>query len=321
MIFRRGSLKSAVIGLAVIGASFLGFTGCGGEFEQKSELKKYRVLGIRADRPEPEADARVTLRVVDFVPESVGQKIAFAQPPTYAWRACLLPLGSQAAFACADPRFEVPLSSTGPEAVLDLGPGGLDLSRLLAATELAGQRLPDLVPIQLTVLSGHESIGTVETVKLLYVRHSATDDERAANTNPTLLGLTVAGELGCDEDLVVEDCLLAAPAGSRLSLELTLAPGAAEACHADDLEAGRCPEGTGVEDLLVSWYSNVGELESAVTLVSDDTSSNVIGLPTRVPDGYAKDEPVLVRIYAVVRDGRGGLDYLHAEFTMTPSLL
>ena len=58
-----------------------------------------------------------------------------------------------------------------------------------------------------------------------------------------------------------------------------------------------------------------------MTLVSDDTSSNVIGLPTRVPDGYAKDVPVLVRIYAVVRDGRGGLDYLHAEFLMTPSLL
>jgi hypothetical protein len=105
------------------------------------------------------------------------------------------------------------------------------------------------------------------------------------NTNPAIAAFTVNGTAASTEPTV--------SAGDEVTVSVSAEAGAAES-H----------DGT-TEELMVSWFATGGELDEERTLEAEEARFDVTW--TAPPD------PGAVAMWAVLRDGRGGVSWTQAE--------
>jgi hypothetical protein len=270
-----------VVPLALLAA------GCGEEFEPRSLLQSYRVVGIAADRPEIGPDDTVTLRVYDFDPASVAQA-PVAETPYYIWVVCGYSLGSVVQYDCIDPRLEAAVRTDGPTLTLDLRHppwGGPDLRTqyAVAAAEAEARGVGDVfdleegVPLTVKLYSGRDGVGHVDSVKQVLVREG---DATVRNRNPEIAAFRIGGL----------DGVLSVPTGDEVFLEVEMAPGSAET-YVDPLTGE-----TTTEELLYSWFTSGGAVDPERGY--GDRTQTVLTVP---------ETPQRLRLFVAVRDGRGGL--------------
>jgi hypothetical protein len=342
--------RCAITLIAPLSAA-LTLAACGDDFDPKSLLKEYRVLGIQAEPaelvvPVPGAtpsDAapimRTTLTAFDFDPASVGAAEDGAAAPTYVWSFCTLSMGSQGEYACVEPLEEHVFGGNGPSAVFDLtqqfpvlladfctlsGADECDAAAAMAAMSAMSGGLESPIsplPIQIRLRSGDPVSGQVDAVKTLNL-HLPQSPERACfppepNENPRIKAFRIGGLDACPRADRQAGCFLAAPAGSPLlTLEVELEDGAAEAYQAGgyDEETQACVDEEATETLFFSWYTTLGDVEFSYT--NAETLENRLKLPKSFPDD--RMGPVMpVRVFVAVRDGRGGVDVRSGDFDLT----
>lgn len=310
--------------------ALLTLVGCGEEFDPKSLLNEYRVLGIQAEpaelllSPNPaEAVLRTELRAFDFDPTSTDPSIEGAKPPRYAWSYCTASLGSYGEYRCLDAVEEHPIPGDGPTVTFDLAAERANLEEDLARlSEAYGQPLgldtpegvcPLRLPIQIRLRSGEPSIGEVETVRNLIVRFPGDPEAQAPNRNPEIASFRIAGFEACT--VLGAGCFAGAPVGSpALKLEVELVEGASETYTAYRQDEDACTAESADEELLFSWYTSAGEVEFANT--NSETLENRLKLPKSLPEDFA-GKAMQVRVFVAVRDGRGGIDVAEGAFPLT----
>lgn len=312
----------------VIGALALG--ACGDGFDPRSLLSSYRVVGVTTSANEVSPADTLTLKAWDFNPGDVGL-VDDARPPQYAWSLCPVPLGSAAQFACLSldgTSLEMPLKGDTAEVTVDLGAGGVDLvGTLLPKVTAALAQLPGgapggppaappaSLPLQFRLRAGDPSIGVVEVVRTVSLRLEPSESA-PSNQSPRISALTADARPFCEASVEAgaPECFAGAPVGTTLVLRVGLESGPREVCTPEDVAQARCPDATPpTEALTYSWFTSAGELEFDFT--NDETPENTLKLPARLEDGAG--EPQKVYVFAVVRDGRGGLDVVEASFGMT----
>jgi len=312
----------------LIGATALG--ACGDGFDPRSLLSNYRVVGVTVSANEVSPTDTLTIKAWDFDPRDVGM-VDGARPPTYAWSLCPVPLGSAAQFACLSldgASLEMPLEGDTAEVTVDLGPDGVDLVGTLlpkvsaALAQLAGgapgapaATPPSTLPLQFRLRAGDPSIGVVEVVRTVSLR-LAPSENSPPNNSPRLAALMADARPFCEASVEAgaPECFAGAPVGTSLNLRVELESGPREVCTVDDVAQARCPDAVPpIEALTYSWFTSAGELEFDFT--NDETPENTLKLPARLDDGAVESQKVYV--FAVVRDGRGGLDVVEASFDMT----
>ena len=253
--------------LSLIVALSLGTASCGVEFEPRTTLSGYRMVGIEANPPETTPEGIVELRAHDFYDGG--------EPLRYSWSVCPRGLGAAHDYACAVPQLEASLGSD-PAATLDLGPNGLDLRRLLAEAgpSFAGdgslQTLERGVDVWVRLTSGPDcsECKAITTVKRIVVR----EGELSPNQNPTIEQFEVIG-----------------PSVAEASVKLRVTVSTPEVFF--DVNTGK--EET--EDYLYTWYTTGGETNPGST--SGDEQETELALPA---------EPGSIQVMVAVRDGRGG---------------
>jgi hypothetical protein len=264
------SSRRGVTGLACSVALTVCLTGCGEEFDPRTTLTDYRVLGIEASPPEVGPDATVELTAYDY---QQGEE----QLVSYRWTACPFSLGSSVGYACIDEALELDIGDQ-PSATVDLGPNGLNVRGLLSTFSETGNADGTAVTLErsfdiwVTLHSGPDCTGCdrVQTVKRITVRQGG---DAVANQNPAIEQFSVTGP--------------ATPGGTvTLSVETdTPEP------FVDPL-TGEAKS----EEYLYTWYTTQGETEPALTF--GETQDTELKLP---------DRPGPVQLFVTVRDGRGGL--------------
>lgn len=242
---------------------------CEGDFESRTKLSGYRVVGIEASPPEVAPNSTVNLLVHDFYDGS--------EPLSYAWSLCPYSVGSAVNYECIDSELEVPIGSE-PEITLDFGPNGLDLEEKL--TLFQGVVNPDGTErsleagfdIWLRLDSGPDCDGCkrIETVKRLRIRDNPRE---AANQNPVILGLDISGDAVAGESVSV-----------RVDVE------APESFR--DPDTGEIRE----EEYIYTWYTTAGETDPGLTFGAERETE--LELP---------DESGEIEVMVAVRDGRGGM--------------
>jgi len=342
----RVRLETALLGPV---SAALALSACGDDFDPKSLLKEYRVLGIQAEPAElvvplpgttpPEgAVTRTTLTVFDFDPASVGDASEGAAPPTYSWTFCTLSKGSQGEYACVEPLKEHVFGGNGPSAVFDLVAqlpvlladvcaldGAADCDATAAMVALSGGLESPIspLPIQIRLRSGDPVSGQVDAVKTLNV-HLPQSPERACfpplpNRNPRIGAFKIGGLDACPRAARKAGCFVAVPVDSPLlTLAVDLKAGAAERFQAGgyDDETQACVDEDAQETLIFSWFTTIGEVEFSYT--NAETLENRLKLPKSFPAD--RGGPVLpVRVFVAVRDGRGGVDVRSGDFDLTQS--
>ncbi len=326
MATRMPTLTRRVLATTVSGLALFGLfqtAGCGDNFDPKSLLNSYRVIGIQADKPALPADGSTQVRVFDFDPASLQGARTTSASVKYAWHLCLYSLGSAGEYKCAAEQLDLLVPGDGPEVTLDLGPNGLDLpGKVPILQALAAQFLGTTTPITrlsavLELTSGSPEIGEVKTVKNLTIFLPGDPEADKPNHNPTLTNLRVNGNPVCPKAGVTEGCAVAWPAESTtLDLTIELGDNAAEVCTPSDLAARRCDTETGRESLFLTWYTTEGKLKFGNT--NQQTLENMVSLPA---DLLNPDETVHpVRLFVALRDGRGGLDVAEGYFSLTRPL-
>ena len=298
--------KAAVLA-ALVGA------GCADEFAPYNEVVGHRVLGIRASPPEirPQEAA-----VIDALVTS--------ESATYAWTWCPLPLPDPSTGEC--PLSEAELAAMLQAAGSDASPPPYDLgvdSRatfehtfepdLLAALCQAfrDQPLPEGVPrprcggrydvtVRLVASSGDERIVAVRDLGLIY------DEDYEPNANPHIAG----ARLGVPYfDLTHEDPV-SVGTGFQYRLELDVSEEEAESYEA--LDDGELV--TRRESLVVTWFYEAGDMDKSRTSFLEGTT-DVVNLTTNHWDAPAAAAPggERIKLYFVLRDNRGGIDWLQAD--------
>jgi hypothetical protein len=341
----RLRLETALLGPVSVA---LALAACGDDFDPKSLLKEYRVLGIQAEpaelvvpipgatAPEDAPVTRTTLTAFDFDPASVGAAAEGAAPPTYSWTFCTLSKGSQGEYACVEPLEEHVFGGNGPSAVFDLvaqlpvlladfctlsGAEECDAAAAMAAMSGGLESPISPLPIQIRLRSGDPVSGQVDAVKTLNL-YLPQSPERACfppvpNRNPRIAAFKIGGLDACPRAARKEGCFLAAPAGSPLlTLSVELEEGSTERFQAGgyDEETQACVDEEAEETLFFSWYTTIGEVEFSYT--NAETLENRLELPKSFPAD--RSGPVLpVRVFVAVRDGRGGVDVRSGDFDLT----
>ena len=290
---------AALIGCAGLSA------GCGGDFSPPSLVETVRVLGVRATPPYlPTSPATTTTIEAKVVGVSPGQ------PLCHTWGLCVLTTQQNGQFSCLAPELQLNLGTTATvevrfDQVLQLS---LQAKDYLVAQGLGGggsQPAPNEPPpsqlIKLVFGIGERDAfadGCPKDISA-FLAGGCDDRERCVigskslraftsgleqHTNPTLTGMTIGGQES------VDGVTLAVPAG-----DVELVP----TWSADSIEPRPADGGPKTESLLMSWFSTAGTYDKQRSF--DDVPANGITLS-------ATDEEVSV--WVVVRDGRGGVDWL-----------
>ncbi len=303
-------------------------SGCAVEFESYHEITKLRVLSVTADPPAFFAGETVTFEVLVADPTT-------DDAPSVTWELCPLIRGAEDAYACYE-------TSAGELVGVELGQGtsitmtvdnafveqlGEVFTRLCDVSELAsilsevcsntGPGIPNADPpdggeggdgdasdgldtmvLRAIVESGGEQVVAFRDVDIGFV---PTTDR---NVNPALLGITA--------DVTREDALTHTPLGDGSQVEVVLGPeryldlvalvneDAAEV-YDEEGEEQR-------ESLRLTWFSTAGHFSKGTGYYYEGIAPIRELQNTRL---YLEDEDfsdgvASVRIYAVLRDDRGG---------------
>jgi hypothetical protein len=237
-----------------------------------------RVLGIKAEPPEVPVGGTTTLSILAV--DTAGNAIAAD------WTQCVVqPLAGQAV--------NPDCISAGANGSSQTIGNGLQITFTMPQLTAESLGAPDAtggvyVPLVAQVTAGADQVSAVYRLRL------AQGD--AVNHNPAILSLSntdstaTAGPLDPQAPTPVS-------AGQSLALSAALAPGSAESYVRAD--------GANVTEVVTtSWFCTAGALSFEKT--SDAQPETTLSLNQRLPPaGGAID------LWAVARDGRGGMDYTH----------
>ena len=258
---------------------------CGDDFSKSSEVEDLRVLGIRADPPEIEIPLGENFGVSSVNALVVGGE----GEVTYTWTLCVAPGLLQLGVACLDESAIFELGHDETTTVL-VPP----LDDVLNSPEL-DELFIDLsagFDISIGLQVSDESGKVIDAVKGLSLTASTT-----LNLNPTLDGLT--WHLEDDEGEPTE-----VPRGSEpLEVDMDSKVELTAMLAADAIETYEGLQGEDQESMLVSWFAEAGEFDQER---SSDVNPDNGYSPPELDEGEEERE---VRMWLVLRDGRGGIDW------------
>ncbi|NUN15273.1 MAG: hypothetical protein HUU55_16720 [Myxococcales bacterium] len=254
------------------------FSACGDEFTPASKVEGLRVLAIRTSLPAMSVTDTTTLDALVYPESGVD----------YQWSICLASAGSASAFDCISEDLECSLG-TQPTVELNLttlataclGEGKAD-EVLQQIADNSGQDAA-VVYARLQVSKGDDSIEAVKSIRI--------QKEPPFNTNPVLVGIKRDGANWGEEPIFT----------ANSKTKFTLLPIADEKSR--ETYEGADGE-TAAEEFTYAWYATESNLSQVFTY--DDYPSNVLETP-KVSDEEQTRESTL---WLVVRDGRGGVDWL-----------
>ncbi|KFE71225.1 hypothetical protein [Hyalangium minutum] len=281
----------------------LAVAACGPEFELQQEIRRVRVLAIKAEPAEitfdPDAPALpppVVFSALAVAPDErdIGVTLALCRPGN-AYSSELECPGKDGAtlpqgeLSLLDPNVQQILQETA-----EAGGGGGDGGSLDLNDPQTRAVLEKGVPLFIgyKASDGSETPeGTEEGVRRLTLKLTATP-----NQNPRMA------------DILLNDAPLAGPL--PLSTELVLRPQLAEG----SLEQYEAEDGPRTEQVFYSWFATGdGEVKQLRSLEPVD------GKPGEPTIQYVTPStPQRVTIYVVARDGRGGVDWLSRTLDVGP---
>lgn len=299
----RAVLIALTLALVQLGAA------CGDDFAPYNQLSDdLRVLGLRADTPWLMPGEAATLDALVHAPSDGAV--------TYAWSWCPLLVARDGALVCAvEPETFEALSGQATEYALGQGATALlpdpvaanarrDVCRALAALGEAN------------VLGDLTCAETLPVAVILHVQHGASEvvsyrrldlpleGVAGANTNPDAMALRA--QVGADEVALSCASPAAVEPGARAALRVELADGSRD--HDPALDA---PEG-----LVVTWFVEGGETDAMRTGAFDSASET---LEAALENGWElPGSGDVARAYAVVRDTRGGIDWVSGCVALSP---
>ena len=251
-------------------------SACGEDFEKPSLVKGLRVLAVRADPPSIGVDGTSTLTPLVHTDDGT----AF----TRKWSLCAIPKGPTTGYECAVP--ELPLG-TDETAVLSVAPL---VAQAEAAAAAAGAELDlergVMIYVRLLVETDDDEVETVKRVTVT--------TRQPRNQNPTIGSIERDGKAWAESD---------APTftpGQSVVLTPVTGKGSAESFVDADGVAR-------TEDLLYAWFATEGGLEKIFSY--EGYVSNTWVAPA-LKEGEDERE---VTFWLVLRDGRGGTDWLVRE--------
>ena len=300
-----------------------GLGGCSGETFPYNELSEFRVLAIRSTESHLAPDATVTIDSLVFSPDNA--------PVSRAWSWCPLPRIEGDALACAidhadleamvrrhagDPTIEVP--------AYDLGTGeSVQFSHVIPAQAAVAtcQELVQLgisqpldrpncqvgMPFMVTLTA---SPGTSSSTSITATRELLllAQTPQASNLNPTILGISAAlAESGDEPQTMTEADPLRLTAATDYELTIDIPQASIESYPV--AQDSTSPEDGGVvaEQLAVTWFVQGGETEFTRTAYIDGE----IGLDVTARNRWTTpDQPGSAEVHIVIRDDRGGLNWL-----------
>lgn len=254
------------------------FFGCGDDsFKKYAALSEFRVLGIIADLPEV-ADTTETVQLSAIVSDikNQGREVSLKVE------------------GCLDPGI-----STGEEIDCENGEkyqlisqSVIDLNTVLGATYYTGELNPISVTIPAEITKGRSEIEKFNGVDYLVIFTFSFENQQLVrslkrikvstrpikNSNPEILSMSSI-ELSTDEQ--------------KLSIQSNSSPE-----EFSFLNLTGDPK-TGKEVFYLSWFSSSGEIKNSQIYANEETT---LSLDKNLPD-----QAVIV---VVLRDGRGGVDYL-----------
>ncbi|MFL5308888.1 MAG: hypothetical protein ACJ79H_00405 [Myxococcales bacterium] len=285
--------------------------GCPGDFEKQSEIVKLRVLAVQAEPAELIVEPgqplpRTTLTALAVEPSDA--------PVAMEYALCTVQEAVPPPDVDCPGTQGIPLAPAGPtSAVLDLGdPRAIALALQLArdaGVADPGALPPDGVP----VLVGFRATAPAHTLPdggppgadggdLQVFQGLTTVTARGPgappNQNPALAGLRM-GDAGVE---IAADGTSSAPSSTTQRLAPVPAPGSKE------------PADGGVEPLGYSFFATAGSISA---LRSTDTTATGQPGDTFV-DWTTPPGRQQVRLWVVVRDGRGGVGWIARFVEVTP---
>lgn len=295
---------------------------CVDEFDPYSEVAGHRVLGIRAEPPDLRAGESGTI-----------DALVTSEAPTYAWSWCPFAFGGASGTECpiSEDQLRALVAASGSDVVppaYDLGTAATatfehtipkqllaDLCAELGSAELPeGVSLPRCdgrfeVSIMARVAAGGLTIAGFRKLGLIY------DDARVPNANPRVVGGRLSVRGAPPFELVVGD-VTSVVRDVEYTVEVDVPEDQAETFEDVD-EAGQPIASR--ERLVISWFHEGGELDKNRTSYIDGLTdfTNLRSNSWRTPtlDELATER---AHLYFVIRDERGGLDWLTADLELLP---
>jgi hypothetical protein len=310
----RTVAKAALVAAGISGA--LATAGCADELGDYNEISGHRILAIRATPPEIRPGETATL-----------DALITSEAATHQWSWCPVPFADPGEGDCplSQQDLQALLQAVGAEAPpppYDLGSGSTATFEhafppaLLdgLCTALRDQPLPDGVPrprcggryvitLRLVTESGADSIVGVRDLGLVY------DDDYQPNRNPRIEG----ARIGVPYFDLTGDDPVPVGRGFRYKLELDIPEAAAETY--EDLQDGELV--TRRESLVVTWFREGGPMDKARSSFLEGTTDfeNLTTNYWIAPDDFELERDDM-RLYFVLRDNRGGIDWLAADLEL-----
>jgi hypothetical protein len=292
-------LLASALSVAAVAA----MVGCSFDFDSPSEVVDLRTLAIQADPPEilvTGAIPPVTLRALVVDPRDADREV------TASWQAC----GTTTEHRCAEAPF-----------ALDLGGGTASLPVLEARLEVTRellesvQRLDTLmgfgglpITVELAVDAGD---GGAEVSIKQVIAQAFLPEGTAPNENPSVPELLRADLVWPDDVVWPEDEVPVVAPGTELAVEPRAIEGDAEtySVFRFDLQVQELDE-----YLSYRFFASAGAWNRAETGGPPDAITAETTLASRwtAPD-EAPADGAPVRLWVVVRDGRGGIAWATRE--------
>ena len=292
MVNMRHATRIFSCAAALAAACAIAASGCDGINDYQQQVKKLRVLGVSADRPDiivkfvgsiPVFDPpQATLRAV------VGDPLGEGREVSLYWAACPpMIMDMTGAFNC-DGNNGMPIDPGNP--VFDpmayvnwlISRGGFDPETFKDLDPGSGGSIPILIWMRAT--AGSESVVSLKRINFI------TGDE--PNHNPRLTGVTVAGNPLTPETVF--------SSGVSYAFSPLVDPDSIET-YTDPVTGKQIRE-----QPVVSWYSSEGLFNYLLT--GEKSPSNTFKAP--VLDENESSRPVT--FWVVLLDQRGGSDWISA---------
>ena len=289
------NIKSTLLGTITVLVALT--SGCGDEFDPLSLINKPRILGVKADKIWLQPGDSTSLEALVVVPEG---------NTTYKWTGCLITDGSLGGYNCLESPYTLDLGENNP-AILTNFLSTEDFSGLcdqlseledntFGALPSCDPGLTFTVRLDVEVNFDNGDSTTLAAVKEVYL---TADSVSNSNNNPSIVDLAANGQILEPTETYT------LPRSESVDLELKLTADSREIF----LDAGE----ENKEVILVSWYSTAGEFESSRTLIEDETDE---GISPNTLKSLKESPTETLDLYVVVRDGRGGTDWIQRTFRL-----
>lgn len=311
-------MRSTTIIAAI--AAVLGATACRDDFASYNLVAGHRVLGLRATPPDLRPGERATI-----------DALVVSDAPSYRWSWCPFSPGGASGVECpiAEAELRALVAASGSDIEVppyDLGTEPTATFEHVFSAELLAQlcaaiadaELPEgvsrprcdgrfAITIVAVIDGGGEEIVGYRPIGLLY------DEARAPNANPQIIGgrLSVRGAPPFE---LVAGAATAVVRDVAYEIELDIPETAIE--RFDDVDDAGQPI-VASERLVITWFYDGGEMDKDRTSFLDGfTDLEILRTnewTTPTVEELARDA---ARLYFVIRDDRGGLDWLVADLEL-----